>query len=231
MLLAASALVKPYALVLAPALLRRGDEISSRARLQSSRQLPLPTCRTPARAGTRSGTSPSTFARRASSPAPCFYLLGLLDSHPSTFATATYVVVASGILPALGVAFLRAPPGSPAEVPIRALWMFSTLFVLTAPTYPWYALLAAALLPLARGLVRVPAAAISLAAPFLYLHISVGSHPAWPRHLVYGGSAVALAAVALSAAGRARTRRRLRRSSTAAVNPSRSAARVVEAKT
>ena len=75
-----------------------------------------------------------------------------------------------------------------------------------AYTYPRYALLAAALLPLARGLVRVPAAAISLAAPFLYLHISVGSHPAWPRHLVYGGSAVALAAVALSAAGRARTR-------------------------
>ena len=210
-LLAASALVKPYALVLGPALLRRGrDLLAGAAAVVATVALAyLPY----AGAGRHAlGYLPEYLREEGFISGTRFYLLGLLDSHPSSFATAAYVVVASGILLALGVAFLRAPPSSPAEFPTRALWMFSALFVLTSPTYPWYALLAVALLPLARGLVRVPAAVISLTAPFLYLHISVGAHPAWPRHLVYGGSAVALAATALSATGRARTRRRLRRS-------------------
>ncbi len=210
-LLAAGALVKPYSLVLAPALLKRGPGLIAGAvavvATVALAYLPY------AGVGRDAlGYAPEYLREEGFISGTRFYLLGLLDSHPSTFATACYVVLASAVLSVLAAAFLRRPPSSPSELPTRALWMFSTFFVLTAPTYPWYALLAVALLPLARGWVRLPSAVVSLTAPFLYLHISVGSHPAWPRHLVYGGSALALGAAALSVGGRARTRRFLRRS-------------------
>jgi len=165
-----------------------------------------------------------------------FYLLGLLDANPSTALTAVYVVLSAACLLGLVASFVLRPTDARDALASRALLLFATVWVLTSPTYPWYALLAIALLPLARGPVLIPAGAIALTAPFLYLHISVGSHPAWPRHLAYGGPALALglafllharaqrsAAVASSRTPSANEMR--------ARNPSTSAARSVEAKT
>jgi len=122
-----------------------------------------------------------------------FYLLGLVDGDPGSAVTAAYVAAAAAVLLALAASFLLRPPDSSVALASRALLLLTAVWVLSSPTYPWYALLAVALLPLARGPVLLPAGAIALAAPFLYLHISVGAHPGWPRHVVYGGSALALA--------------------------------------
>jgi hypothetical protein len=69
--------------------------------------------------------------------------------------------------------------------------------ILFTPAYPWYCLLVIALLALARGPVVVPAGAVALLWPFLYLHISAKGFPDWPRHVVYGTCLAALAAAAL----------------------------------
>jgi alpha-1,6-mannosyltransferase len=215
-LLAAATLVKPYALVLAPALMKGGRDL---VRGGIALGVTVAIAYLPyANAGRHAlGYAPDYLREEGFTSGDRFYLLGLLDPDPSAFATAAYLALATGILLGLAAAFLRTPPTSPRAIPTRALWMFVTLFVLVSPTYPWYALLAVALLPLAEGFVRLPAAAISLLAPFLYLHISVGLHPAWPRHLVYGGSTLALAAAAWVVAVpngvvRVRTRRLLLRS-------------------
>ena len=216
-LLAAATLVKPYVLVVTPALMRGGRDL---VRGVLALGLTVAIAYLPyAGAGRHAlGYAPDYLREEGFTSGDRFYLLGLVDPDPSTFATAAYVSLAAAILLGLTLAFLRTTAG-PRGIPTRALWLFVTLYVLVSPTYPWYALLAVGLLPLARGWVLLPAAAVSLLAPFLYLHISVGSHPAWPRHLAYGGSALALAAAAAawvaalpSGVARVRTRRLLLRS-------------------
>lgn len=78
----------------------------------------------------------------------------------------------------------------------RALTLLLTALVLTTPTYPWCGLLSAALLPLARGLILLPALVVTGAALVLYLQWWWPGQPTWPIDVVYGGGAGALAAAA-----------------------------------
>ncbi|MGI9113222.1 MAG: hypothetical protein ACR2GT_13680 [Gaiellaceae bacterium] len=233
-LLAAAALVKPYALVLAPAFLRRGRDLppalAAGALIVALAYAPF------AGAGLRAlGYLPGYLREEGFTSGNRFYLLGLVDRDPSTALTAAYVVAAATVLLGVAVSFLLRPPGSTGALAERALLLFSLVWVLSSPTYPWYALLAVALLPLARGAVLLPGAAIALLAPFLYLHISVGAHPDWPSHLVYGGCALALAASlawkALQRNDAVASSRTPSANETFARNPSSAAARSVEAKT
>jgi alpha-1,6-mannosyltransferase len=237
-LLTAAALVKPYALVLAPALIRRRRDLPSAlaAGVVTIGLAYLPFVG----AGLGAlGYLPGYLREEGFISGTRFYLLGLLDGDPSTVLTAAYIVIATTALVALAASFILRPPDAPEALAGRALLLFATVWVLASPTYPWYALLAVALLPLARGAVLLPAGAIALTAPFLYLHISVGSHPTWPRHLVYGGSALALTAAmvwrARSWAGQ--RSRAVANSPTPSTNetparkPSSAAARSVEANT
>jgi len=237
-LLAAAALVKPYALVLAPAFLRRGRDLPPAV---AAGVLTVALAYGPfAGAGLSAlGYLPGYLREEGFTSGNRFYLLGLVDGDPSTALTAVYVVAAVAVLLGVAVSFVLRPPGSTGALAERALLLFSLVWVLSSPTYPWYALLAVALLPLARGAVLLPGAAIALLAPFLYLHISIGAHPDWPRHVVYGGSALALAgALAWKARSRLAQRSGAVASSrtpsaneTFARKPSSAAARSVEAKT
>ncbi len=233
-LLAAAALVKPYALVLAPALLRRGRDLPAAS---AAGALTILLAYAPfAGAGLRAlGYLPGYLREEGFTSGYRFYLLGLVDGDPSAAVTAAYVVAAAAVLLALAASFLLRPPDSPVELASRALLLFTAVWVLTSPTYPWYALLAVALLPLARGPVLLPAGAIALAAPFLYLHIGVGAHPSWPRHVVYGGCTLALAAAmawwAFQRSGAVANSRTPSANLTFARNASSAAARSVEAKT
>ncbi|MBA2331388.1 MAG: DUF2029 domain-containing protein [Actinobacteria bacterium] len=233
-LLAAAALVKPYALVLAPALLRRGQDLPPAL---AAGFLTVVLAYAPfAGAGLSAlGYLPGYLREEGFTSGYRFYLLGLVDGDPSTVLTAAYAVAAAALLLGVSTSFLFRPPGSTRALAERALLLFSLVWVLTSPTYPWYALLAVALLPLARGAVLLPGAAIALLAPFLYLHISVGAHPDWPRHLVYGGCALALAAApawqAAQRSGAVANSRTPSANETFARNPSSAAARSVEAKT
>jgi len=133
-----------------------------------------------------------------------FYLLGLferLTGIEGAAPTALYVALAAACLAGLSLSAMRITP-SPAALANRALLLLAAVLVLATPTYPWYALAVIALLPLGRGLVLLPAGAVALTAPLLYLHISVPDHPTWPRHLAYGTWAVALALAAGLAARR-----------------------------
>ncbi len=235
LLLAAAALVKPYALLVLPALVRgrRALGLASGAAVGAVALAYAPF----ADVGLRVlGYLPGYLREEGFTRGTRFYLLGLLDADPSTALTAVYVVLSAAFLLGLVASFVLRPTDARDALASRALVLFATVWVLTSPTYPWYALLAIALLPLARGPVLLPGVAIAMTAPFLYLHISVGSHPAWPRHLAYGGPALALglafllharaqrsAAVASSRTPSANEMR--------ARNPSTSAARSVDAKT
>jgi hypothetical protein len=202
-LLAAAALVKPYAAVAGPALARgRSLAIAAAAFAATVAAAYLPYLDAGARV---LGYVPGYLREEGFTSGYRFYLLGLAGGRGDA-ATVAYAVGAAAVLLTLAIGFALRPPRSPAGVPARALALFVVLWVLASPTYPWYALTAVALLPLARGIVLVPAAAIVLGAPFLYLHISVGAHPAWPRHLAYGSAALALAAAAAWSVAQRRAR-------------------------
>jgi alpha-1,6-mannosyltransferase len=237
-LLALAALVKPYMLVLGPALVRRGRDLP-RALAAGALTIGLAYLLFADAGLDALGYLPGYLREEGFISGTRFYLLGLVDAAPSTALTTAYAVAAGAALLALAASFVVRPADSPRVLAARVLLLFVVVWVLASPTYPWYALLSMALLPLASGAVLLPAGAIALLAPFLYLHISVGSHPTWPRHLVYGGSALALAAAvawrALSATGQ--RSRAVANSPTPSANetaprkPSSAAARSVEANT
>ncbi|MCP9487256.1 MAG: glycosyltransferase 87 family protein [Gaiellaceae bacterium MAG52_C11] len=237
-LLAAAALVKPYALVLAPAFLRRGRDLPT---VLAAGALTVALAYAPfAGAGLRAlGYLPGYLREEGFTSGYRFYLLGLVDGDPSAAVIALYVAAAAALLLGVAVSFLLRPPGSAGALAERALLLFTTVWVLTSPTYPWYALLAVALVPLARGAVLLPGAAIALLAPFLYLHISVAAHPDWPRHVVYGGCTLALVGAAawkarswlVQRSGAVANSRIPSANETFARKPSSTAARSVEAKT
>ncbi len=195
-LVAAAALVKPYVLLFGPALLRRRRDLPQ---VLGAGAATILIAYSPfADAGLRAlGYLPGYLREEGFTSGSRFYLLGLVTNDPPTALTVGYGLVVAAALLGLAATFVLRPPESSSALPSRALLLFTVFWVLASPTYPWYALLAVALIPLARGVALVPAASLALAAPFLYLHISVGTHPAWPRHVVYGGCAVALAAAAL----------------------------------
>src|SRR5205814_2190042 len=79
---------------------------------------------------------------------------------------AVYVAVAATVLIALAFRAAREPSRSPKRITRDcAVLILATLFFLS-PNYPWYYLLAAALIPIGAG---APAWAFSLCAPLLYL--------------------------------------------------------------
>jgi alpha-1,6-mannosyltransferase len=219
-LLALAALVKPYAVLSFAALARRGSGLAAAAvALTVTAALAYAPY---LEAGTRVlGYVPGYLREEGFTSGYRFYLLGLgerLVGEASGVATVVYVVAAATLLATLAARFVRSPAAEPADLASHALTLFVVLYVLASPTYPWYALTAVALLPLARGGIVLPAAFIAVTAPFLYLHISVGTHPTWPRHLVYGGSALALLAAAAWTA-RSLARRSRARPALAAAEP------------
>ncbi len=84
------------------------------------------------------------------------------------------------------------------EVPRHALILFLTLLVLATPSYPWYALLPLSLLPFAGRRLFIATFYASGTALLLYLQWWWPGQPHWPLRVVYGGSAVVLALMALS---------------------------------
>lgn len=126
-----------------------------------------------------------------------FHLLELLPGATRDLALGP--VAAATWYPALVVAAVGAaaawmvlrPPATPRDAPTRALLLLTLLVVLSTPTYPWYLLPMAALVPVARPRVAVPAAVTCACAPLLYLQWWLPA--AWPLHLTWGAGALALA--------------------------------------
>jgi len=135
------------------------------------------------------------------------YLPGYLDEEGFSSGERFYLAPLAGGLPfapllvcamaALALRLWLRPAADGPAAGGRVLLLFLCLLVLATPAYPWYALLALAFLPLARGIVFLPATVLTATAPLLYVHLKSGSEPAWPLHVAYGGSAAALALAAL----------------------------------
>lgn len=131
-----------------------------------------------------------------------FYLLGRaelltgdLSIGPVTSA-GWYAALAAVATGATAAWCLRTPPASPRATADRALLVLLVLMLLSSPTYPWYLLLVAALIPLGSRATAVPAALVCAAAPLLYLQWWLPSGPSWPLDLVWGSGALALVVVA-----------------------------------
>ncbi|MBA3331528.1 MAG: hypothetical protein H0T39_11810, partial [Actinobacteria bacterium] len=135
------------------------------------------------------------------------YLPGYLDEEGFSSGERFYLAPLAGGLPfapllvcamaALALRLWLRPAADGRAAGGRVLLLFLCLLVLATPAYPWYALLALAFLPLARGIVLLPATILTATAPLLYVHLKSASEPVWPLHVAYGGSAAALALAAL----------------------------------
>ncbi len=207
LLLAAAVLVKPYALLVLPAVLpalRRGG-----GRLLVLLGAAVAIAYLPFLGVGRHvlGYLPGYVQEEGIASGRRFYLLGRLEDvvgRPLPIAVyGAFVVIA---MLGLGLAIHRRSAASSRAVGTRALLMVVVGLVLTTPSYPWYTLLAAALLPLAEGVVLLPASAVAGLAVLLYAHTKSPSHPAWPLHVVYGGWALALAAATAVVLWRTRAR-------------------------
>ncbi len=199
--IAAAALVKPYALLLLPALLRREGRARTLAPLGATIVLAyLPF----AGAGTKVlGYLPGYAGEEGIASGARYYLLGRADALVGvSLPVAGYDAV---VLVVLGLLALRVARGDLGDVPSSMLLLFVVALVLVSPAYPWYALIALGLLPLARGIVLLPAVALLSIVELLYGNLKLAEHPAWPLHVVWGGSAAALA---VSAGWALATRRR-----------------------
>ncbi len=208
-LLAGAALVKLYALVALPALVRRG-----RLRLVGALAGSVVLAYLPFLGVGRKvlGYLPGYVNEEGIASGRRFYLLRLLGHW---VPVAAYQVLVVAVLAGIALVFYRRPPREPREPATRALLLFVVALVLTTPAYPWYGLLALALVPLARGLVLVPAAYVLATSALLYVSLEVPSHPRWPEHVAYGGSAIVLALTAAWAAAGALARARASRPRTA----------------
>lgn len=224
----AAGLVKFYAAAVFPALLHPGRRLVAGAALAATAVLAY----LPFLGAGRGvlGYLPDYLEEEGVISGTRFYPLDLVGAQGSA-AAAVYGILAGFVLLGLAARYALAPGPSPTG----ALALVVAALVLFTPTYPWYALLAIALLPLGRGPVLLPAGAVALLWPLLYLHISGEGHPRWPRHLVYGAC---LAALGIAAAWAARQRIGTEASclmpsakETSDRNPSTSSARVGEAKT
>ena len=208
-LMACAAAVKPYALVVLPALLG-GERPRRLARVGAGLVATLVVLYLPfLSVGSRVlGNVPGYLEEEGFTGGYRFHLLfrlevmlGRVPQWPSP-GTIWYLAGAAVVLGGLALWSLRTPATSPAAVGRRALLLFVAMLVVLTPSYPWYWLGGLALLPFARGRGLVVAAAILSTAPALYMHALDPGRPGWPLQLVYEGSfVVALAAVAWAAAG------------------------------
>jgi hypothetical protein len=202
--LAAAALVKYYAVVAAPALLEgkwRRDLKLAAGFVATTALAYLPYL------GVGWGVLgflPDYVNEEGFNSGSRFYLLGQLErlgiGLPGALARvgATHIyelllVVILGLM-ALWI-WLR--PCAIDDVPRHALALYLVLLILATPTYPWYGLLVAALLPLA-GWRLLPIALLTTGTSLaLYLQWWWPGAPRWPLELAYGGGALALGAAML----------------------------------
>jgi alpha-1,6-mannosyltransferase len=185
----AAGLVKFYAVGVLPALVRPGHWL--RAGIAVAVTVVLAYLPFAGAGGKVLGFLPTYFEQEGITKGTRFYPLDLLGLTGSV-AAALYAAIVGLLLIALALRFAREAPST-----TGALVLMTAALVLFTPAYPWYCLLVIALLALARGPVLLPAGAVALLWPFLYLHISAKGFPEWPRHLVYGACLAALAGSAL----------------------------------
>lgn len=184
----AAGLVKFYAVGVLPALVRPGRWLRAGAAVAVTAVVAyLPFVGV---GGKVLGFLPTYFEQEGITKGTRFYPLDVLGLSGSV-AAAAYAAIAGVVLIALALRFSRDAPSA-----TGALVLMTAALILFSPAYPWYSLLVIALLPLARGPVLLPAGAVALLWPFLYLHISAEGYPEWPRHMVYGACLAALAAAA-----------------------------------
>lgn len=122
-------------------------------------------------------------------------------------AAQCYQLLLIAIMGALALWCWLRPLGSRREIADRVALLFVTLLALTTPTYPWYTLFALALLPLVGGRLLPPASALVGGAGFLYLQWWWPGGAHWATGIAYGAPAAALALAALWAAAGAVGRR------------------------
>ena len=191
--LAAATLVKFYALAILPALLAGSRRAALRlvgALVAAAGLAYLPFLGVGARVV---GYLPGYLEEEGFDSGSRFYALRLAGLEGAT-AAAVYQAVAVALLGLVAIAVWRR--GAAAEG--AALLLVVTLLAAT-PAYPWYALLPLAFLPFAGP--RVLAAGSVLAGTILLLYVQqkAPGNPAWPLHVVWGGSTLALGIAGLSA--------------------------------
>lgn len=214
---ACAALVKPYALVVLPALVA-GERPRGMARVGAGLAATLLLLYLPflSVGGQVLGNVPGYLEEEGFTRGYRFHLLwraqlllGQRPQWPSGW-TVWYLAGAAAVLGGLALWSLRTAATSPAAVGRRALLLFVAMLVVLTPSYPWYWLGALALVPFARGRWLAIAALILSSAPALYLHALDPARPGWPLQLVYEGSfVVALAAVGWAGAAALRPSSRL----------------------
>ena len=97
-----------------------------------------------------------------------------------------------------GWCWLRPLP-SPRAIAARVLLLFTIFMVLATPSYPWYSLLVLPFVPFVGRRLMFPALAVVCGAGFLYLQWWWPGGAPWASAIAYGGGALALLAVAISA--------------------------------
>ncbi len=211
-LIAAAGLVKPYALLVVPALVAR-QGARSLARTLGALAVTVVLAYLPFLAvGTRVvGYLPGYLREEGFTTGYRFHLLWRLERllGSSGFAGLWwYVGVTVAIMIAVALWCWRAPLRDPVELPRRALVIFLAALVTTTPGYPWYRLLAVALLAFAQGPLLLIAAAVASSADLLYVYARTPTKPVWPLDVVYdGGALLGVAAVVWLAVGALRRRR------------------------
>ena len=215
-LLACAALVKPYAVVALPALLRPERRRDLR--------LPLALAATAILAylpflsvGTKVlGYLPGYVQEEGIASGERYYLLQramqlaalwrmgrphwLEDSPLGAFSAAQwYQLSLVGVMGALGLWCWLRPLASPRDIADRAALLFVALFALATPSQPWYTLLVLAFVPLVGKGLLLPASLVVGTAGFGYLHWWLPGWPTWPLDVDYGGRALALALIASGA--------------------------------
>lgn len=195
-LLAAGVLVKPYALALAPALAARAGPRGI-ARMSAGFAAVLVLAYLPfLTVGTRVlGYLPGYLTEEGFVDGFRFHLLAKAQSLTGSWgpaATTIYLAACAALLVGLSVWAWRSPMRSPSELPQRAQVLFLAVLVLMTPGYPWYRMLALALLPFCAGALLVAAGIVASTGPLLYVYTWTASKPAWPLDVVHLGSAAAV---------------------------------------
>lgn len=214
--LAAAALVKPYAALALPALVwsrgrRRPAALAAFAGVAVVAYLPY--------LGVGRGVLgylPGYLDEEGFESGRRFYLLARIDDAVGAGrigpldAAQAYQLLVLACLAAVALWCWRHPPRTTRAVVDRALAAMLVAFVLTSPTYPWYALMLLALAPAASGILAAPALLVGSSATLLYLQWWLPGAPSWPQHLTWGLGALALAAAAGAASLRRLPRMRAR---------------------
>jgi len=197
-LLGGATLVKLYALALAPALLRRGGWCAARTLSALAAAVLLAYLPFLAVGSDVLGYLPGYLGEQGLESGQGIYLLFQWQSLDLGLPwpldpVRSYQVAAAAALGALALWAWLAPRASSRDAATRGLLLLALFLLLASPVQPWYKLLALALLPLAQGLALLPGHYLVATALLAYFKTNSPEHPYWPRHVIYGGLALALA--------------------------------------